>query len=355
MQCKSFLTRMIWLPIDLIKMVFLAIRISLWNLLIIVKSTVLRTPPSRAFCHPERIDTGAGIRLNVCPFARRFGSPGLFALLCGYCRRSQRPGSECLYMCRRRGSGPASSVTQICFGILPILVIVAAFVWHLDPGAELVEDVSSLLDPSSSDKGHQRPAAARKKRPAPASYEPAGIGTTEGSQAAKPKIPPMPAANREEKTKVPPPPLGYSPQDRRVDTVTPPPPTISDVARQGPTTAELLAQANEASKLGKHGTVQRLTSQVLGKKPDNLQALLLLAKSQLALGRDSLAKATANRTLSLYPNAAEAHAVLGKIHLSEGRTEDARVEYEHALRLDPTCALARAGLARILILSTPRN
>jgi cytochrome c-type biogenesis protein CcmH/NrfG len=171
----------------------------------------------------------------------------------------------------------------------------------------------------------------------------------------KPEIPPMPTPERGAQIEVPPPPMGYGPQDRRVVAVTPPPPTISDVTKHGPSASELLAQARQASRQEEYDTVQRLASQLLAKKPNDLDALLLLARAQLAAGKISPARTTSERVLTLHPNTAEAHAILGKIHLDKGRTRDAKVEYEHALKLDPACALARAGLARILILGTAQN
>ena len=125
MRAVSLPLRLLLLPLDLVRMFVLALRISFWHLRVMFRFALFHNASGHSFCHPLRRDMD-GIRVSVCPFAQRFANPRLFPLLCAHCRVSERGGRE-LPLCRRRGGGPASSVTLICFGIIPVLVCLFVF------------------------------------------------------------------------------------------------------------------------------------------------------------------------------------------------------------------------------------
>jgi len=206
MQAASLPHRLFLLPLDLVRMLVLALRISFWHLRVILRTALFRNPSVHSFCHPLRREVN-GIRVSICPFAQRFANPRLFSLICTHCRLGERDGRE-LPLCRRRGGGPASSVTLLLFGIVPVLIFLAAFAWFLHPLTDALHQVESwFVVPAAS--APAQPAAERNVIPAPLPREP-------DKPQDVPTLPPLLQPGHSFKTsELPPPPLGFNPIERR--------------------------------------------------------------------------------------------------------------------------------------------
>jgi hypothetical protein len=204
MRAFSSVLRLLLLPLDLLRMLVLALRISFWHLRVIIRFALFRNTSGHSFCHPLRRDHD-GVRVSLCPFALRFANPRLFSLLCAHCHLSERGGKH-WPMCRRKGGGPASSVTLLFFGIIPVLIFLFAFLWFLHPVTDVFHSVESWFTapvvppstpPAPKEKDEATPAAPRAPEDIP-------------------QLPPLLQPNRTlPASELPPPPLGYNPIERR--------------------------------------------------------------------------------------------------------------------------------------------
>lgn len=212
MRAASLPLRLLLFPLDLIRMLVLALRISIWHLRVIFRSTLFHNVSGLSFCHPRHRDMD-GIRVSVCPFAQGFANPRLFPLLCTHCRVIERGARE-LPVCRRKGGGPASSVTLVCFGIAPVLIFLLAFFWHLHPLTDVFHHMESWF---------AAPAAApQPARPAPG-REAAAVPPAPPVPEDPPRLPPLLHPGHARPTvNLPPPPLGFNPIERREKTAPPP-------------------------------------------------------------------------------------------------------------------------------------
>jgi len=363
MHNASLPVRLLLLPIDLIRTVILAFRISLWHLGVILRSTIFRLPAVHAFCHPERLTLG-DFRVNACPFARKFGNPALFTMLCSYCRLSDRAGIRRIPVCHRRGGGPASNITHILFGVLPVLTILAALFWILRPGRGMLEETQHLLGNPGPDPTPLRkvPAASPKPEPRPAADSPDGAPEPTPDSDLDEDIPVLPPLLRPRRTdpgtkERRPLPIGFTPEERRllVETSSASPAKTTVTRRPGAAKIHLLKQAREAARNGDHASALRLAQLAIANGEKSAAARVLVARSELECGKTEEALASAKRALKLDPRSAEAHAVIGDVFLRQGSTGLAQKSYQKALAFDPQCALARTGLARIMVLGPQKN
>ncbi|MBT3287623.1 MAG: tetratricopeptide repeat protein [Victivallales bacterium] len=363
MHNASLPVRLLLLPIDLIRTVILAVRISLWHLGVILRSTILRLPAVHAFCHAERLTLG-DFRINACPFARKFGNPALFTMLCSYCRLTDRMGTKRIPVCHRRGGGPASAITHILFGVLPVLAILAALFWILRPGPGMLEETQRLLHPSDPVPAplHGPPAASPDPESPPDASTPDGAPSeptpASDEEGDIPVLPPLlrprhTAPGTKERR---PPLMGSTPQERRRLVEASASPAKATVTR--PLRVDkirLLKQAREAARNGDHASALRLAQQAIADGEGSATARLLVARSELECGKTGEALASAKRVLQLDPRSAEAHAIVGEVFLGQGSTGLAQKSFQKALGIDPQCALARAGLARIMVLGLQKD
>jgi hypothetical protein len=341
MQRRHPILRILLLPIDLLFFAVMAVRIALWHSKVAILMKIIRSPGGTSFCHPDRVDF-KGERLLLCPFARRFGNPELFALLCGHCTRGSRAPYRSSFFCFRTGSGPDSQLALVFFGILPVAAAVAVVLWIALPGVHALSRLSSTQPPATP--GTE--AAAVVETP---EREEAQGTTAETGTAAPSAL--TPDRSRRRQTPVPPPPLGLTPQERRrkaIDSETRQPAAASEAQTPIP-------PAQQALKTRHYETVLALTRAILDTMPGDEEALLLQAKAQLALRQYSAARVSLNQLLTAGQHLAEVHALLGDAFLAEGDGKQAKANYMTALRHDPDCLPAKQGLARIAVQGATGN
>lgn len=328
----------------------LAAWICLWHASVILRSTLFHSTAFHAFCRPERVET-EGIRLNVCPFACRFGNPGLFAVLCSHYRPGERAGLGFTPVCRRRGGGPPSTITHTVLAAVPLLVMVGAFYCLLVPLPAVFQRAERLFmgppttETAPRDEGMPKPEAIG---PAPAETSlPSPDPAAATGSASEPDVPSLPPSLRPDRstppTALPPPPLGMIPQERHVAAVSASPRSVLPQ----PLPAGLLATLAQAKWSGDYSTALAAAKSYSKSAPDHVAGMVLLARAALECHETVLAETTAQRILRLEPKTAEAWAILGRLHAAQGDATQAEQEYRQALALDPRCELAATGLAHL--------
>lgn len=109
-----------------------------------------------------------------------------------------------------------------------------------------------------------------------------------------------------------------------------------------------LEEALRLQQGAKHRELVALCESVLQRKPQNVEALQLLAVALCALGRSREGLAHLRRVSALTPKVAEAHANLATVLAATGDTEGAIAGFREAARLRPDFAEAWSGLAALL-------
>ncbi len=336
MRSSSRLVRLLWLPIDLIRFVVMGSRITLWHVGIVFRSSLLRSTSFRAFCHPRRVNTQSD-HVEVCPFVSRFANPAIFVPLCCYCHPG-RDHLKGLYICRRRGGGPHSSVLHGALAMIP-LVLGFALLWCVvRPIPELVRRADALLRDTTSSP--PAPIPERKARTEEPAAPPTEVGDTspQSASAARRQVAFSTAPRLAEPgASIPPPPISPTPRERRTDPADEPQTLPFD----------LMVLAANAAKSGDYADTLKAAQDFIKASPKHVPALLLLARSALECRQSTQAETAALQVLGLNSKVAEAWAILGRVHADQGGVERAKHEYHQALELDPDCELAKAGLSRL--------
>jgi serine/threonine protein kinase/Flp pilus assembly protein TadD len=91
----------------------------------------------------------------------------------------------------------------------------------------------------------------------------------------------------------------------------------------------------------------KLADQVLANKPDNSQALLLLAMAKLGLKEDATSLAAVERAITSTDPPPAAWTIRGQLRLNSKEYGAASKDFQHALEADPTDVAALMGLARV--------
>lgn len=99
---------------------------------------------------------------------------------------------------------------------------------------------------------------------------------------------------------------------------------------------------------GRIDRAEALYRKVLGRAPDNVDALHLLGVIAHGHGRSEYAVQLISRALAGKPDLAEAHLNLGCAQRALGRLDDAAASYRSALALNPDFALAHCNLGNLL-------
>lgn len=335
MRSSSPLLRLLLLPIDVIRFVLMGTRIALWHLSVIFRSSIFHSTSFHAFCHPRRVNAGEG-HVEVCPFVRQFAHPAMFVPLCSYCHpgRDQLKG---LYICRRRGGGPCSSILHGVLFMIPLLLGLALIWCVVRPLPELVRRADALLSDTTSSPPAPLPGKkAKTEESAPPTTEsptPPRSASAARRQVAFSTAPRL----TDPGTAVPPPPISPTPQERRTAT-TDEPQTLP---------LDMLVLATKAAKSGDYSDTLKAAQEFVKTSPKHVPVLLLLARSALECRQGTQAETAALQVLGLNSKIAEAWAILGRVHADQGGVERAKHEYRQALELDPDCELAKTGLARL--------
>jgi len=132
-------------------------------------------------------------------------------------------------------------------------------------------------------------------------------------------------------------------------------PDATDLYFQG------MAWVNKGSTPEYFGQARTFFKRALALDPDNIDALVGLARIDLEAGASfqtddpaghfAAAEAALTRVLSRAPNNAEAHLLLGRLKNFTGRNAEGFAECERALALDPNLAVAHAqiGLGKLIV------
>lgn len=118
--------------------------------------------------------------------------------------------------------------------------------------------------------------------------------------------------------------------------------------------AELRQRLDEAVRHhngGRHGEVERLCRLVLETRPDQVEALQLLAVARVNQGDHAMALDLMGRAVTLRRGDPRLHLTLGTVLLAAGRAPEAISAYHETIRLAPRLVDAHVGLAAACIVA----
>ncbi len=128
----------------------------------------------------------------------------------------------------------------------------------------------------------------------------------------------------------------------------PPSGTRTGLAAPGAGAEAWLEEALRLQQGARHGELVALCESILQRKPQDVEALQLLAVALCALGRSREGLAHLHRVTELTPELAEAHANLATVLAATGDAEGAIAGFREAVRLRPDFGEAWNGLAALL-------
>jgi tetratricopeptide (TPR) repeat protein len=102
-------------------------------------------------------------------------------------------------------------------------------------------------------------------------------------------------------------------------------------------------------RLGKTESAESHLQEALRKSPGHVKAAVTIAKTRLARNDVKGAEAALRDAVSKAPEKPEAASYLGGFYLAQGRTKDAEREFDRALRVDPKFGPALLSLAAIQV------
>ena len=94
---------------------------------------------------------------------------------------------------------------------------------------------------------------------------------------------------------------------------------------------------------------ERICRLILAEKPQDFQALHLLAVLENLAGRNNIAIQLLNQVINLHPGFSEAYSNLAKLMKKEGRLEEAIAHYQKAISLEPNNSSNYSKLGRIFL------
>jgi len=109
----------------------------------------------------------------------------------------------------------------------------------------------------------------------------------------------------------------------------------------------LLSYAQSLYDDGRFKEAQETVEDIKATDPENIEALMLLARAQRSQKKLDTAVETYKEISYINPNYAPALCERAEIHLQQNKPQWARTFFERALRADPNYALAYLGLARL--------
>jgi tetratricopeptide (TPR) repeat protein len=122
---------------------------------------------------------------------------------------------------------------------------------------------------------------------------------------------------------------------------------INNLLAKHQTNALLLKLARAQYEVGKYGDAAKAVETIKASDPENLDAIMILGKIQVAQKKYDEANETYKEALYLNQNYSPAMVERANIYMLQSNLPWAKQFYEKALKIDPKLALAHLGLARV--------
>ena len=122
---------------------------------------------------------------------------------------------------------------------------------------------------------------------------------------------------------------------------------INNLLAKKQTNALLLKLAKALYEVGKYTEAAKAVETIKATEPENLDAIMILGKIQVAQNSYDDAIETYKEALYINPNIAQAMLERANIYMLQTKLPWAKQFYERALKIDPKLALAHLGLARV--------
>jgi tetratricopeptide (TPR) repeat protein len=122
---------------------------------------------------------------------------------------------------------------------------------------------------------------------------------------------------------------------------------INNLLAKHQTNALLLKLARAQYEVGKYGDAAKAVETIKASDPENLDAIMILGKIQVAQKKYDEANETYKEALYINPNYSPAMVERANIYMLQSNLPWAKQFYEKALKIDPKLALAHLGLARV--------
>jgi tetratricopeptide (TPR) repeat protein len=122
---------------------------------------------------------------------------------------------------------------------------------------------------------------------------------------------------------------------------------INNLLAKKQTNALLLKLAKALYEVGKYTDAAKAVETIKASEPENLDAIMILGKIQVAQNNYDDAIETYKEALYINPNFAQAMLERANIYMLQTKLPWAKQFYERALKVDPKLAMAHLGLARV--------